>query len=168
MFFKVLDKASEDLRLVTARLHGLSLRKVQGQVLEGSPFEKGDRDKLVRATCLPSQYLFEGRLPDGEGFRNKDAQTARAKQEVERLEKRKRFASNKPQGPAPKKQRFDQPSRGRYNQSGYGSRQGGGQNRQYQGRRDNREPFCPSWKKGDQGGTPAGRGRGSANFNARK
>ena len=106
MFFKVLDKASEDLRLVTARLHGLSLRKVRGQVLEGSPFEKGDCDKLVRATCLPSQYLFAGRLPDGEGFRSKDAQTARAKQEVERLEKRKRFAPDKPQGPAPKKQRF--------------------------------------------------------------
>ena len=168
MFFKVLDKASEDLRLVTARLHGLSLRKVRGQVLEGSPFEKGDRDKLVRATCLPSQYLFAGRLPDGEGFRSKDAQTARAKQEVERLEKRKRFASDKPQGPAPKKQNFDQSSRGRFNQSGYGSRQGGGQNRQFQGRRDNREPFRPSWKKGDQGGKPAGRGRGSANFNARK
>ena len=106
MYFKVLDKASEDLRLVTARLHGLSLRKVRGQVLEGSPFEKSDRDKLVRATCLPSQFLFAGRLPDGEGFRNKDAQTARAKEEVERLEKRKRFAVNKPQGPPPKRQRF--------------------------------------------------------------
>ena len=42
MVFKVMDKASEDLRMVTARLHGLSLRKVRGQVLEGSPFEKGD------------------------------------------------------------------------------------------------------------------------------
>ena len=168
MVFKVMDKASEDLRMVTARLHGLSLRKVRGQVLEGSPFEKGDREKLVRATCLPSQYLFAGRLPDGEGFRSKDAQTARAKQEVERLEKRKRFASNRPQGPAPKKPRFDQPSRGRYNQSGYGSRQSGGGNRQYQDGKDRREPFRPSWKKGDQGGKPAGRGRGSANFNNRK
>ena len=165
MYFKVLDKASEDLRLVTARLHGLSLRKVRGQVLEGSPFEKSDRDKLVRATCLPSQFLFAGRLPDGEGFRNKDAQTARAKEEVERLEKRKRFAVNKPQGPPPKRQRFDQP-RGRFNQSGYG-RQGGNTGRQYQDNKDRREPFRPSWKRGDQGGKPAGRGRGTS-FNARK
>ena len=165
MFFKVMEKASEDLRLVTARLHGLSLRKVRGQVLEGSPFEKGDREKLVRATCLPSQYLFAGRLPDGEGFRDKDAQVARAKQEVERLERRKRFASNRPQGPSAKKPRFDQPSRGKY-QSGYGSRQGGNNNRQFQDNRDKREPFRPSWRGGDRGGR--GRGRGSANSNARK
>ena len=158
MFFKVMEKASEDLRLVTARLHGLSLRKVRGQVLEGSPFEKGDREKLVRATCLPSQYLFAGRLPDGEGFRDKDAQVARAKQEVERLERRKRFASNRPQGPPAKKPRFDQPSRGKY-QSGYGSRQGGNNNHQFQDNRDKREPFRPSWRGGDRGGR--GRGRGS-------
>ena len=165
MFFKVIDKASEDLRLVTARLHGLSLRKVRGQVLEGSPLEKGDREKLVRATCLPSQYLFAGRLPDGEGFRDKDAQVARAKQEVERLERRKRFASNRPQGPDSKKPRFDQSSRGRY-QSGYGSRQGGNNNRQFQENRNKKEPFRPSWRGGDRGGR--GRGRGSANSNARK
>ena len=54
MYFKVLDKTSEEMHLVTAWLHGLSLRKVQGQVIKGSSFKKSDQDKLVRATCLPS------------------------------------------------------------------------------------------------------------------
>ena len=78
-FFKVLDKASQDLCQVTAHLHGLSLRKVWGQVLESSLFEKGDQDKVFRATCLLSQYLFVGKLPDGEGFQSEDSETVRAK-----------------------------------------------------------------------------------------
>ena len=59
---------------------------------------------------------------------------------MERLEKRKRFAVNRPQGPAFKRQRFDP--------FGYGSRQGGNTGRQYQENKDKRKPFSSLMDEG--------------------
>ena len=59
----LLDRASEDLRQLTARLNGACLLKLRRKVLEKSKLSNADKDVLCHSPVTPANYLFAARTP---------------------------------------------------------------------------------------------------------
>ena len=182
MIFTAMEKATEDLRKVTGRLHGASLRRVRTQVLNSSGLSSSDKEALAKVSCLPAKSLFASRVPGCTGAQDDNAQTAKAKEEAARMDRAKRRPNDNYNYQGSKRPRYDRNSQrqsegsgrgsGRFNNAynNYNSRRGGNQGSSSdRGRQTGRQQYGSfrgnsgnRWNRSDQSRGQSGRGRGNS------